>query len=216
MGRARWPRAARLRHAMSGGGRRRRRNRDRESRRDRDRLGRGQRRAGVQCHRLAGQPYPGHDGAAEGRGSRGHDPRARRPAARPLLLRLEAQVDPRQRARCSAARRSRAPSARHERRLLSGPGVRHLRHRRHHGLAHQPHEPGRRAVGRRIVPLVRRAHRVAPADPLDGGRVRTRLPQAVWKSPRARSISRRRCSGTAAARRDKPRSRSAPVRSRWP
>ena len=38
-----------------------------------------------------------------------------------------------------------------------------------HGLAHQPHEPRHRAVGRRVVPLVRRAHRVAPADPLDGG-----------------------------------------------
>ena len=69
-------------------------------------VGRRQRRTGLQCHRLAGQPHAGRDGAVEGRRRRAHDPRARRAAARSVFLRLEAELDPRQCAGCSAARRA--------------------------------------------------------------------------------------------------------------
>ena len=81
--------------------------------------------------------------------------------------------------RRGAARRSREPSARNERRFfldrVGGVYATDVTTASRTSLMNL----ATGAVGRRVVPLVRRAHRAAAADPLDRGRVRTRRRNGV-------------------------------------
>ena len=201
-----WPTSGLHRGGRAGGGAR-----PRQSGRELPRLGCGDRRAAVAGHRLAGQPHQ--------RGDRGA---ARRGAEAVTLERAGLPLDPYFSAAklawilaaAGAGARGAAAAARHDGCLVSRPADRHLRHRRHHRLAHLADEPRDLQLGRRAVPAVRGADRVPARDPAD----RRAASAASVRVPVTAAVGRP--AGGALrpwlpARRAMPRSPSAPAPSRW-
>ncbi len=165
LGRARSAGTAGQPATLPGGQRPGRRHRPRQPGRKLHGLGRPQRRAVVAADRLAGQPHhPAHRASTRQR-RRGAGPGTQRPAARCLFLGQQAGLDRRAPSCRSPGSRDRPPAPGNQRRLVSRPLVRNLRHRRHHRLAYRIDEPRRGPLGPRPVRPVRRADRVPAGNP---------------------------------------------------
>ena len=190
--------------------RRRRGGRDRHHQPARDHGGMGprDRRSRPPRHRLAG---PSHGravpGVARSRTRAGRE-REDRTAARSVLLRHQARMDPRPRRRRSRSRGGRRPRVRHHRHVphLAPHRRRRTRHRRHQRVAHPALRHPRPAVGRIPAATLRRAARRAPGS--EGQRCRFR--DDVGGRPGARHPHRGESPATSRRRRsDRPASNPA-------
>ena len=145
-------RAAKLKAARPGG------DRHHQPARDDRAVGSPHGQAGAPRHRLAGSPHRRHVRAAQGRRRRGDGAQQDRAGRRRVLLRHQAALAVRPRAR--PARRPR-PRLRHDRQLadLAAHRRARARHRPHQRLAHAAlrHPPPR--LGRRAARSARRARR---------------------------------------------------------
>ena len=118
----------------------RRRARHHESARDDDRVGSAHRCADRACDRVAGSAHRRPLRRAQGGWPRRRRSRQDRSRPRPVLLRNESRVDPRQRAQRTRPRRARRPRVRHRRRVahLEADRRARARDRPDERLAHAP------------------------------------------------------------------------------